>query len=125
MRPLTPAQRRYAVYLQSDGWRARRARILARADAHCERCGRFAGLNPHGPHLETELAYCGEPACDFCRCYFEGDGTRNDAELQTLEVHHVTYVRCGHERDTDLLALCWGCHEETWDTDRQPAQTEA
>ena len=30
----------------------------------------------------------------------------------TLEVHHLTYRRLGHERDSDLMALCpKPCHE--------------
>lgn len=27
-----------------------------------------------------------------------------------LEVHHLTYARCGAERDGDVLALCPACH---------------
>lgn len=26
------------------------------------------------------------------------------------QVHHLTYARLGHERDTDLQALCKKCH---------------
>lgn len=114
---LTPTQEEYQVYLQSPHWRMTRARILARAQDHCERCGRFGGLNPHGDHREDDIAACDDPDCVFCVFYFE-DGTRNDCELQQLEVHHLTYERRGHELDSDLLALCWGCHEDTWDEDR-------
>jgi 5-methylcytosine-specific restriction endonuclease McrA len=28
-----------------------------------------------------------------------------------LHVHHRTYVRRGHELDSDLIVLCAGCHE--------------
>lgn len=28
-----------------------------------------------------------------------------------LEVHHLTYERLGHERLTDLLAVCPSCHK--------------
>lgn len=28
-----------------------------------------------------------------------------------LQVHHLTYERLFHERDTDLVALCVKCHE--------------
>lgn len=28
-----------------------------------------------------------------------------------LEVHHLTYERRGHERMSDLIALCRSCHE--------------
>jgi len=103
--------------LQSPHWRERRDRILARADEHCERCGRFAGKCPHGAHLERDLVRCGDPACRFCAFYFDAEGWRNDCELQQLEVHHRTYARRGYELDTDLVALCWGCHEDTWDED--------
>ncbi len=27
-----------------------------------------------------------------------------------LEVHHLTYERMGHEKDSDLMALCPECH---------------
>jgi 5-methylcytosine-specific restriction endonuclease McrA len=120
VRYLTETQRQYQDYLQSPAWQRRRLRILERADEHCEACGRFAGKNPHGNHLERELKWCGNPACRFCRFYFDAEGQRSDGELQVLEVHHRTYERRGNERDSDLAALCWGCHEETWDTDRAP-----
>lgn len=112
MRVLTDAQKRYQEYLKSPHWQERRQRILTRADEHCERCGRFGGLNPHG-----NAGSCADPSCRFCRFYFDDEGFRNDAELQQLEVHHRTYARRGYELDSDLVALCWGCHEDTWDTD--------
>jgi RNase P subunit RPR2 len=28
-----------------------------------------------------------------------------------LEVHHVTYTRLGHEKDSDLRVLCHDCHQ--------------
>ena len=32
-----------------------------------------------------------------------------------LEVHHSTYIRLGHEADSDLIVLCRGCHKVvTW-----------
>jgi 5-methylcytosine-specific restriction endonuclease McrA len=123
MRPLTDAQRRYEAYLQTPHWQAKRARILERAEEHCERCGRFGGLNPHGAHVDEDLICCGEADCAFCRWYFDDEGLRNDAELQQLEVHHRTYVRRGWELDTDLVALCWGCHEDTWDRDVSTSDT--
>lgn len=115
---MTNAQQRYQAYLASPAWQATRQRILARADEHCERCGRFGGTHPHGPHGERELVCCGDAGCRFCAFYFDSEGQRNDGELQILEVHHRTYARRGYERDSDLVALCWGCHEDTWDTDR-------
>lgn len=114
----TATQAQYQEYLRSPHWLRTRARILERAQEHCERCGRFCGKNPHGAHRDDELEDCGSPACAFCRFYFEGECGRNDCELQQLEVHHRTYERRGHERDSDLIALCWGCHEDTWDRDR-------
>lgn len=29
---------------------------------------------------------------------------------KSLEVHHKTYARLGHERMSDLVVLCWRCH---------------
>lgn len=109
---MTEAQERYQAYLQSPHWQHTRARILERAKEHCERCGRFCGDNPHG-----EGGPCFYPDCEFCCAHFDSDGMRNDVELQCLEVHHKTYERRGREQDRDLIALCWGCHEGTWDWD--------
>lgn len=105
----------YQQYLQSEHWQRKRALVLARAGDHCERCGRFCGENPHGECM----APCSDPACEYCRTYyFDGCDARNDVEEQHLEVHHETYERRGNEWLTDLVALCWSCHEDTWDTDR-------
>lgn len=102
----------YTAYLRSPEWQHRRARILARADGRCEWCGRFAGPNPH-PWRQ----FCGDPSCAWCVAYFDEIGERNDLGIEYLEVHHKTYERLGHERDEDLAALCWGCHDAV--TDRQ------
>ena len=104
---LTPAQQAYREYLQTPHWQSVRNRIVARADEHCEWCGRFCGSASHHPEQ-----WCGLiEECEWCRCYFDEDGWRNDSERQRLEVHHVTYERVGAERDEDLLALCWSCHD--------------
>jgi HNH endonuclease len=34
----------------------------------------------------------------------------NCGEPWSLQVHHLTYDRLGHERDSDLLVLCRACH---------------
>lgn len=39
------------------------------------------------------------------RCYDCGSTTH-------LQVHHLTYVRRGHERQSDLVVLCNKCHEK-------------
>lgn len=31
---------------------------------------------------------------------------------KSLEVHHRTYDRVGHERQSDLIVLCWRCHRK-------------
>lgn len=36
-----------------------------------------------------------------------------------LEVHHKTYARRGREKLDDLLTLCYVCHEETHEPDRE------
>jgi hypothetical protein len=28
-----------------------------------------------------------------------------------LTIHHLTYQRLGHERRSDVMVLCWGCHQ--------------
>lgn len=111
---MSDPQDTYQQYLKSPHWQRTRARILERADEHCEWCGRFCGRDPHcgtGP--------CDADDCTYCREYFTEAGA-NDLERQGLEVHHRTYERRGRERDSDLVALCWACHEGTWDTDRWP-----
>lgn len=43
----------------------------------------------------------------------EGCGKKIDPvthEKITLQVHHLTYERLGHELDGDLLAVCVECH---------------
>jgi hypothetical protein len=107
---LTPAQERYRAYLQSEHWHRLRLRIIARANEHCEWCHRFCGRCPHDPHEP-----CGDDTCEWCRLYFDEEGYPIDREHQTLEIHHKTYERVGAERDDDLVALCWTCHDGVTD----------
>lgn len=102
----------YRRYLQSHHWQRTRARILARAGARCEWCGRFCGRAPHAPD-----ACCFQEHCEWCQFYFDEDGHSRDRERQSLEIHHKTYERIGQERDEDLVALCWSCHDGV--TERQ------
>lgn len=83
-----------------------RRRILLRAQDHCEWCDRFCGRPWHDPDV-----WCGREDCAWCRFYFDTDGNDADRERQTLEIHHKTYERLGHELDEDLVALCWTCHD--------------
>ncbi len=110
MTTLTPAQERYRAYLRSPHWQATRRRILDRAADHCEKCGRFCGDYPHGEDWP-----CGDvDGCEWCGFYLLRDGSNEvngDLEHMSLEVHHLTYERLGAERDEDLQALCWSCHE--------------
>lgn len=101
----------YRAYLRSPHWRALSARIIARADEHCEWCGRFCGKNPHPSGGDP----CDHEGCRFCRFYYDEEGARTEREQQSLEVHHQTYERLGQERDDDLVALCWSCHDEITD----------
>jgi 5-methylcytosine-specific restriction endonuclease McrA len=39
-------------------------------------------------------------------------------DSKILQVHHLNYVRLGHERLTDCVPLCIPCHERA-DADRQ------
>ena len=34
------------------------------------------------------------------------------ASKTRLLIHHLSYERLGHERDDDLVILCWDCHDE-------------
>ena len=110
----------YREYLKSLHWQWKRDHILFRADGYCEWCGRHC---PRDPHPELDGHCCGDPWCDYCAEYFDEDGLANDLERQTLEIHHLTYERVGRELDSDLVALCWSCHEETWDKDRDTWRT--
>lgn len=104
----------YRRYLRSTHWLLTRARILARAGERCEWCQRFCGREPHAPDVR-----CADESCDWCRAYFDEDGQALDVERQTLEVHHKTYERVGAERDEDLVALCWSCHDEVTDRTKE------
>lgn len=110
---LTEAQQRYREYLKSPHWRQIRARILLRAEEHCEWCGRFCGPNPH---QDEDYPPCQDDNCWYCRNYSDDAGwlPQGAPERQFLEIHHLTYARIGHEDEADLVALCWGCHESTW-----------
>lgn len=44
------------------------------------------------------------------RCEFDLDGVRC-VRIVSLEVHHETYERLGHEQDSDLTVLCWFHHQ--------------
>jgi hypothetical protein len=39
-------------------------------------------------------------------------GWRCACGARATQVHHLTYRRLGRERDSDLVALCAGCHAE-------------
>ncbi len=103
----------YRAYLRSPHWRRLRARIVQRAAEHCEWCGRFCGRAPHPPD-----DWCGREDCTWCQFYFDSEGNSTERERQTLEVHHRTYERVGRELETDLVALCWSCHDEVTDRHR-------
>jgi hypothetical protein len=110
---MTEAQLRYEEYLASPHWQRTRAKILTRANNHCEWCGRFCGENPHG-----SMAPCSDPSCEYCATYYFAEiRVRNDVEEQHLEVHHKTYERRGRELPCDLVAICWSCHESASDSD--------
>lgn len=50
----------YSAYIQSDGWKIRRAPVLDRASGNCERCGRRARLDVH--HLHYLSLGCERPS---------------------------------------------------------------
>lgn len=96
---------------------ARHARAYAEAD---RRWGRdvnrdqltIDGIEParhlrgesitHRQKLRVGIWARASGACEDCGR--GGDGV-------ALDLHHLTYDRYGHERATDLLLLCRGCHD--------------
>ena len=61
---------------------------------------------PYGEYLRTEeWQKCRLGALERAgkRCQLCGSGER-------LDVHHNTYVRRGCELESDVIALCRGCH---------------
>lgn len=65
----------YSAYLESDEWKERARRIMARARGLCEQCKR----------------------------------------RRAVHVHHLTYERAGDEKDDDLQAVCFKCHDAAHD----------
>lgn len=53
-------------------------------------------------------------ACSNSRCRARGQ----------LICHHLTYERLGHERTSDLIALCTNCHDAAHKTRRPPPMIE-
>lgn len=47
-----------------------------------------------------------------CKC----ERCKTERQYHELELHHLTYVRLGNEKDEDLLILCPSCHA---DADRE------
>jgi 5-methylcytosine-specific restriction endonuclease McrA len=42
----------------------------------------------------------------------DGYRCRDCGDTQSLEVHHCTYERFGHEQLADCIALCYSCHQK-------------
>lgn len=129
MRPLTPAQQRYREYLQSPHWQVLRLRILARARDHCEECGYFCGQveavldSVEIDERTAELREVGEEPCEVCGRWCRFRNVEDNSGRVWLEVHHLTYLRVGREKDDDLAALCVYCHDEA--TERQQLRKQA
>lgn len=84
------SEKYHREYLQSDRWKQLRRRAFQRAGGYCARCHRH----------ETEM-----------RRIEIIDPERGTVESgATLNVHHLTYDRLGHEREDDLIVLCRECH---------------
>jgi hypothetical protein len=114
---MTPAQQRYREYLKSDHWRRTRRRILDRAEEHCECCGYFCGqVEMLEPSILSDRIYemdgGGYEPCRVCGFFCQFRSTDDRSGRVWLEVHHLTYERVGRERDDDLIALCYYCHED-------------
>lgn len=89
---LTPAERHaalrrgsrrlYSTYLRSDAWRELRARVIRRAGAACEQCGR-GFLTPLDVHHRTYRRIGAEQEADLlalCRaCHAQADKRRRAA----------------------------------------------
>lgn len=74
--------REYRTYLESEAWRERKQALFNARGRRCERCGVRAGQR------------------------------YDNLKPIILHVHHLTYIRLGHELDSDLQILCGPCHRE-------------
>lgn len=74
----------YVAYLESDHWKATRARIMKRAGYE------------FGPPDWLEK----QATCEQC-------GNRSGKV-----VHHLTYEHIGEERDDELVFICRWCHRK-------------
>lgn len=77
---------RYAAYLRSPAWKAKRREAIQAAKHRCE--------------------HCGKRECDGQQQGIFGDYP----DPVRLHVHHRTYVRFREELPEDLLVLCASCH---------------
>ena len=88
------AKAKYALYLQSDHWKARRQQAIQDANGHCQ----------------------SQPCpLDYLRWITD---EQRQVELDEwlspnayrLEVHHLSYANLGRELPEDLIVLCPQCH---------------
>jgi 5-methylcytosine-specific restriction endonuclease McrA len=65
---------------------------------------------------QNYLAYIDSPEWDQKRrhmLYLANNTCQQCGATDTvLHVHHLTYMRFGHENDSDLMVLCESCHKQ-------------
>lgn len=89
---------RYAKYLRSAAWKAKRAAAILRAEGECERCHEFVA------HMERDVTF-GSAVGPIRGPWRLIDG-------REARVHHKTYARFGgNELPEALECLCRACHE--------------
>lgn len=79
---------RYAAYLRSPEWKARRKACLERYGYRCQ--ARYLNSQSVVPVLGVMGWQC---------------------ERRATQAHHLTYARFGNEHEDDLLPLCKTCHD--------------
>jgi 5-methylcytosine-specific restriction endonuclease McrA len=68
---------------------------------------------PHWKQIAYQAKERAEWQCALCARHGE-----------RLHVHHRTYARLGHERETDLIVLCWSCHAKFHGTFEECAEKQ-
>lgn len=88
----------YLAYLDSEEWTKRRAEALARAGHRCEKKWTVHRVVKEWTDAEGRSFVDTEEQVECC------------SETTSLEVHHRSYDRLGHEEPQDLMVLCQRHH---------------
>lgn len=97
----------YAHYLQSRHWiMYRRAKMLKAILHHSQPFKDLVAEEPRFLNLLVEIKLGDRQWC-FCIPCEDCGGLFYHYEIN---VHHLTYERLGHERESDTVVLCETCH---------------